>query len=294
MTNGAATLRRLFAQPGIIRLIGAHNALGAKMAERANFDGVWSSSFEISASHAVPDASILTQSEHLAVARTMCAAVEVPVIVDCDTGYGDGFQFAHAVRRFEEAGVAGVCIEDKTFPKLNSFAPGKQELASINAFVDKLRAGKRAQQNVDFVIIARVEALIAGGDIHEALARACAYADAGADAVLVHSKSPTIDELAMIAQAWDRPTPLVSIPTTYYQTTVEELAALGIKMVIYANHGLRCALRAMERAYAEIMRSGSTASIEDQLWPMKAVFELQGVTDVELIAANAVCARGGR
>jgi len=108
MTNGAATLRRLFAQPGIIRLIGAHNALGAKMAERANFDGGWSSSFEISASHAVPDASILTQSEHLAVARTMCAAVDVPVIVDCDTGYGDGFQFAHAVRRFEEAGVAGV------------------------------------------------------------------------------------------------------------------------------------------------------------------------------------------
>jgi phosphoenolpyruvate phosphomutase len=213
------------------------------------------------------------------------------VIADCDTGYGDAFQFAHAVRRFEEAGVAGVCIEDKTFPKLNSFAPGKQELASIDAFVEKLRAGKQAQRTLDFAIIARVEALIAGADIHEALARACAYADAGADAVLVHSKSPTVDELAMIAQAWDRPTPLVSIPTTYYQTTVEELAVLGIKMVIYANHGLRCALRAMEHAYAEIMRSGSTASIEDQLWPMKAIFELQGVTEVEPIA-NAISAKG--
>jgi len=292
MINGAATLRRLLSQPGVVRLIGAHNALGAKMAERANFDGVWSSSFEISASYAVPDASIITQSQHLAVARSMCAVVEVPVIVDCDTGYGDGFQFAHAVRRFEEAGVAGVCIEDKTFPKLNSFAPGKQELASIDTFVEKLRAGKRGQRTRDFVIIARVEALIAGGDIHEALARARAYADAGADAVLVHSKSTTIDELAIIAKAWDKPTPLVSIPTTYYQTTVDELAMLGIKMVIYANHGLRCALRAMERAYAEIMRSGSTASIEDQLWPMKAVFELQGLTDVEPIAANATSARG--
>jgi phosphoenolpyruvate phosphomutase len=291
MTNGAATLRNLLAQPGIIRLIGAHNALGAKMAERASFDGVWSSSFEISASYAVPDASILTQSEHLAVARTMCMAVDVPVIADCDTGYGDGLQFAHAVRRFEEAGVAGVCIEDKTFPKLNSFAPGKQELASVDAFVDKLRAGKRAQRNPDFAIIARVEALIVGRDTDEALARARAYADAGADAVLVHSKSSTIDELAIVARAWDRPTPLVSIPTTYYQTTVEQLAVLGIKMVIYANHGLRCALYAMERAYAEIIRSGSTASIEDQLWPMKAVFELQGLTDVEPIAANAI-ARG--
>src|SRR6185436_18581534 len=117
MTHGASTIRRLLSRPKTIRLIGAHNALGARMAERAKFDGVWSSSFEISASYAVPDASIITQSEHLAVARSMCSAVEVPVIVDCDTGYGDGFQFAHAVRRFEEAGVAGVCIEDKTFPK---------------------------------------------------------------------------------------------------------------------------------------------------------------------------------
>ncbi|MDT5063721.1 MAG: phosphoenolpyruvate phosphomutase [Acidobacteriota bacterium] len=288
MTNGAATLRSLLARPGIIRLIGAHNALGAKMAERAGFDGVWSSSFEISASHAVPDASILSQSDHLAAAQTMRMAVEVPVIADCDTGYGDGFQFAHAVRRFEAAGVAGVCVEDKQFPKRNSFAPGKQELEPIDAFVDKLRAGKRAQAGSDFVIIARVEALIAGYDIKEALTRAHAYADAGADAVLVHSKASTVDELAGVARAWNRPVPLVSVPTSYYRTTVEELAALGIKMVIYANHGLRCALQAIEHAYAEILRSGSTTSIEDQLWPMKAIFELQGVADVETVAVNAM------
>jgi phosphoenolpyruvate phosphomutase len=288
MSNGAATLRRLLARPGIIRLIGAHNALGAKMAEHAGFDGVWSSSFEISASYAVPDASIVTQSEHLAAAQTMCMAVEVPVIADCDTGYGDGFQFAHAVRRFEAAGVAGVCVEDKQFPKRNSFAPGKQELVPIDAFVDKLRAGKRAQAGSDFVIIARVEALIAGCDIEEALTRARAYADAGADAVLVHSKASTVDELAGVARAWDRPVPLVSVPTSYYRTTVEQLAALGIKMVIYANHGLRCALQAMEHTYAEILRSGSTALIEEQLWPMKAIFKLQGVADVEPVAASAI------
>ena len=287
MTNGASTLRGLFARPGIIRLIGAHNALGARMAERAGFDGVWSSSFEISASYAVPDASIITQSEHLAAAQTMCRAVGVPVVADCDTGYGDGFQFAHAVRRFEAAGVAGVCIEDKQFPKLNSFAPGKQELVSIDEFVAKLRAGKQAQRNPDFVIIARVEALIAGYSPDEALARARAYADAGADAVLIHSKSPTMDELAGVARAWDRAVPLVSVPTSYYRATVEQLAALGVKMVIYANHGLRCALQAMEQAYAEILRSGSTALIEERLWSMKAIFELQGVTDIEPVAANA-------
>ena len=255
------------------------------MAERAGFDGVWSSSFEISASYAVPDASIITQSEHLAAAQTMCRAVGVPVIADCDTGYGDGFQFAHAVRQFESAGVAGVCIEDKQFPKLNSFAPGKQDMVSLDEFA-KLRAGKRAQRNPDFVIIARVEALIAGCGPDEALARARAYADAGADAVLIHSKSPTIDELAGVTRAWDRATPLVSVPTSYYRATVEQLAALGVKMVIYANHGLRCALQAMEQAYAEILRSGSTALIEERLWAMKAIFELQGVTDIEPVAAN--------
>lgn len=292
MTNGAAALRGLFERPGVVRLMGAHNALGAKMAERAGFDGVWSSSFELSASYALPDASILTRSEHLSAARAMCAAVVVPVVADCDTGYGDGFQFAHAVRQFEAAGVAGVCIEDKHFPKLNSLARGRQELIPVEAFVDKLRAGKRAQRDRDFVVIARVEALVAGRGTDEALARGRAYAEAGADAVLIHSKSPVADELARVARAWDMPVPLVCVPTTYYRATADELAALGVKMIIYANQGLRRALRAMEQAYAEILCSGSTASIEEQLWPMEAVFELQGAADAD--AAGAAAARGAK
>ena len=277
MAHGAAVLRDLFDGPDIIRLIGAHNPLGAKMAERAGFNGVWSSSFEISASHAVPDASILSQSEHLAVARSMAQTVSIPIIADCDTGYGDGFQFAHAVRQFEGAGVAGVCVEDKQFPKLNSFANGRQELAPIESFIDKLRAGKRAQRDPDFVIIARTEALIAACGTDEALLRARAYADAGADAILIHSKAKTVDELAEVARGWNRSTPLVCVPTTYYNVTTCELANLGIKMVIYANQGLRCALQAMEAVYTQILRSGSTAVIEERLWPMRAIFELQGI-----------------
>lgn len=287
MADGAANLRGLLGRKGVIRLIGAHNALGAKMAERAGFDGVWSSSFEISASYAVPDASIVTQSEHLAIARAMCVATKTPVIADCDTGYGEGFQFAHAVRQFEAAGLAGVCIEDKQFPKLNSFAQGKQDLVTVDEFVYKLRTGKRAQRTPDFVIIARVEALIAGCSPDEALTRAHAYADAGADAILVHSKAPSVDELAGVLSGWNRPTPLVALPTTYYRASVDQLAALGIKIVIYANQGLRCALQAMERAYAEILRSGSTASIEEHLWPMQAIFELQGLDPVEPVKVIA-------
>lgn len=263
------------------------------MAARSGFDGVWSSSFEISASHAVPDTGIITLDEHLEVVRSMCRSVEVPVVADCDTGYGDSLHFAHAVRQFEAAGVAAVCIEDKLFPKVNSFARGRQTLAPIEEFVSKLHAGKQARRDPDFCLIARVEALIAGEGRVEALRRAHAYADAGADAILIHSKSPTVDELAGVALSWDRPVPLVAVPTSYYRTTAEELAALGIKMVIYANQGLRCALKAMEQAYAEILRSGSTALIEERLWSMDAIFELQGDTKAEPVASNIVAQGAG-
>lgn len=293
MTDGASTLRRLFACAGVIRLIGAHNALGARMAARSGFDGVWSSSFELSASHAVPDAGIIALSEHLEVVRAMCRSVEIPVVADCDTGYGDSLQFAHAVRQFEAVGVAAVCVEDKRFPKINSFAPGRQELAPVEEFVSKLRAGKQAQRGTDFCIIARVEALIAGEGRDEALRRAHAYADAGADAILVHSKSPTVDELADVVLSWNRAVPLVAVPTSYYRTTAEQLAAMGIKMVIYANQGLRCALKAMEQAYAEILRSGSTAFIEERLWSMDAIFELQSDLWDERMASNVVVQGAG-
>ncbi|HEY0141171.1 MAG TPA: isocitrate lyase/phosphoenolpyruvate mutase family protein [Thermoanaerobaculia bacterium] len=276
MHHGAAQLRKLFDRPGIARVVGAHNALGAKMAERAGFDGVWSSSFEISASHAVPDASILGMTDHVAAARDMAAHVNIPIIADCDTGYGERQQFAHAVRQYEAAGIAAVCLEDKQFPKLNSFISGRQELASIDDFLEKLQAGKAAQRTADFAIIARTEALIAGCGRDEALLRARAYADAGADAVLIHSKAKTVDELASVARAWDRPTPLVAVPTTYFHVTANELASLGIKIVIYANQGLRSALRAMELVYDQILLSGSTAGVEDHLMPMKSIFELQG------------------
>lgn len=277
MSEGAGTLRRQLAGPKVIRLIGAHNALGARMGERAGFDGVWASGFEIAASYALPDASIVTMSEHLALARSMCDAIRIPVIVDCDTGYGDELQFAHAVRQFEAAGVAGVCVEDKQFPKCNSFVDGPQELAPAGAFVEKLLAGKQAQRTREFVIIARTEALIAGCSATEALLRARKYADAGADAVLIHSKANTAAEIAEVATRWDRTTPLVAVPTTYGDTPIDDLAAMGIKVVIYANQGLRCALAAMERVYTEILRSGSTASVDAELWPMKTIFELQGV-----------------
>ncbi len=274
----ATTLRALFDKPGIVQLMGAHNALSARLVERAGFDGVWSSGLEISTSHAVPDANILTMSEYLAAAESMAEACSIPVVVDCDTGYGNSSNVIHMVRKFEAAGVGAVCIEDKLFPKVNSlFAGGRQELAPVYEFVGKILAATNARRDPDFMVIARVEALIAGWGQQEALDRARAYADAGADAILIHSRSSTVGQIAEFIAAWDFRAPLVVVPTTYSAVTAAELEALGVKMVIYANHGVRSAISAMEETFAEVLRAGSTAGVESRIASMQLVFDLQGM-----------------
>lgn len=277
MSEQAAPLRELFDRPGIIRLVGAHNALGAKLAERAGFDGVWSSGLEISTSYAVPDASILTMSEYLAAAQSMVEAVRIPVVADCDTGYGNLNNLIRAVRKFESAGVAAVCIEDKLFPKINSLLPDWHELAPIPEFVGKIKATKDSQRSSDFMVIARVEALIAGLEQDEALKRAHAYAEAGADAILIHSKSRSPQPIVDFAHAWDFSAPLVVVPTTYATIKAQELEALGVKMVIYANHGLRASVKAMLDVYHEILKQGSTVGVEERIAPLSLIFDLQGV-----------------
>ncbi|GAA3228974.1 hypothetical protein GCM10020216_045760 [Nonomuraea helvata] len=271
-------MRELFEGPRIIRAIGAHDALGARLGERTGFDAIWSSGLEISASHGVPDADILTMGELLNAARWIADAVRIPVIADCDTGYGNASNVVYMTRRYEAAGIAAVCIEDKPFPKLNSFIPGRQRLVPISEFTGKIRAATDARSDPDFMVIARVEAMVAGLGLEEATRRAHAYADAGADAVLVHAKGaspqPALDFLA----AWDRPTPVVVVPTTYYRVSAAELEAAGASMVIYANHGLRAGVRAVTDAFSEIRRTGSTESIEDKIAPLSTIFDLQGVS----------------
>jgi len=280
MATKSAILRELFARPGLIRIVGAHDALGAKLIERNGFDGVWASGLEISTAHAVPDANILTMSEYLAVSVSMNESVSIPIIADCDTGYGNSSNVIYMVRKYETAGIAAVCIEDKHFPKVNSFVPGRQELAPIAEFVGKIMAAKNAQNSAEFMVIARVEALIAGRGQDEAVKRARAYVDAGADAILIHSKSPSPSEIVEFAQNWDNRAPLVVVPTTYHQITGRELEELGIKMVIYANHGLRASIRAMNEVFSDIARTDCTSSVEERIAPMKLVFDLQGMPEL--------------
>jgi phosphoenolpyruvate phosphomutase len=279
----ARRLRELLARPGIVRLMGAHDALGALVAERAGFEGVWSSGFELAASHCVPDAGMLAMAEQLAAAQSMAYAVGIPIVADCDTGYGNAENAAHMVRRFEAAGVAGVCIEDKRFPKLNSFAPGTHDLVSVDEFAEKIERARAARRGEDFVVVARTEALVAGQTPGEALERARAYADAGADAVLVHSGETLPRRLLEVVRRWDGRAPLVVVPTTYHTITATELEDLGVKVVIYANQGLRSALRAMQETADEILRTGSSTSVEPRIASVATVLEMSGT----LAAARA-------
>lgn len=259
---------------------GAHDGLGARLVEAAGFDAVWASSFEISSSHAVPDASIVTMSEYLDAARNMNQSVRVPIIADCDNGFGNSTNVSYMVRRYETEGIAAVCIEDKRFPKVNSFIGERQALESIEEFTEKIRAGKRSQQTEEFLLIARTEALISGQGADEALRRAEAYVDAGADAVLFHSKARTADEVLSILEKWDGRAPIVVVPTTYYESTVDELSKAGVQVVIFANQAIRAAVRAMRSTLAEVRRCGTTAPVENRIATMQELFDLQGMSDV--------------
>ncbi|MFF1837837.1 isocitrate lyase/phosphoenolpyruvate mutase family protein [Streptomyces sp. NPDC058231] len=291
---GARQLRELFARDGAVRIVGAHNPLGARLAERAGFDGVWSSGLEVSASQGVPDTDILTMSELLGVASSLVSAVGIPVVADCDAGYGNAHNVMNMIRRYEAAGIAAVSIEDKRFPKVNSFIPGRQELAPIAEFCGKLAAAKAAQRTRDFMVIARIEALIAGWGPAEALRRGEAYAEAGADAVLIHSKDENPEEVLRFLSSWTLRTPVVVVPTTYHTVTATELAEAGAKMVIYANHGLRAGITAVSETFASILREDRTTAVEARIAPLATVFDLQGVPEQKRFEAQFITPHEGR
>ncbi|HEV3038251.1 MAG TPA: phosphoenolpyruvate mutase [Candidatus Angelobacter sp.] len=276
----ASVLRALFNSSHTIRTMGSHNGLSAKLVEKNGFDAIWASSLEISTSYGLPDASILSMTDFLMATQAMYDAVEIPIIADCDSGFGDEANVAYMVRKYEASGIAAVCIEDKPFPKTNSFIAGHQKLVPTEVFADKIKAGCDARKSQDFVFIARIEALIAGMGMQEALDRADAYTEAGADAILIHSKKRTPDEVLEFTRLWKQRTPVIVVPTTYYKLTVDDAAKAGIKMLIYANHGIRSAVRAMDQAMASIMQNGCSTSVETSIATMDELFVLQGMEKV--------------
>jgi phosphoenolpyruvate phosphomutase len=266
-----------------MKIVGAHDALSARLIERAGFDGIWAGGFAISASmKCIPDASFIDSSEQLAIERNIVEAVSIPVIADCDTGYGNALNVMRTVNDRERAGVAGICIEDNVYPKRCSFYAGvRRELIPIEDHCSKIKAAKAAQIFPEFVIIARTEALIAGWGQEEALKRAEAYAEAGADAVLIHSKSKKFDELRAVYKAWSGRVPLVVVPTIFDQTTAAEMEEAGAKIIIYANQPVRAAIRAMRDTLDLIKKDTRPGAANDIIVPLHEVYDIVGVPQME-------------
>jgi len=275
-------LHELIESKKILKVGGAFDSMSAKLVEINNFDAIWTGSFAISATHALPDASILTMTEFLNVSANIVESCKIPVIADCDTGYGGPSNVSHTVKKFENAGVAAICIEDKTFPKQNSLLKnGSQQLISEKEFVSKILAGKDAKTNKNFMIIARTEALIAELGMREAIQRANAYEKAGADAILIHSKKNTPDEVIEFSESWNGNIPLIVVPTTYPDVSIEELIKNKIKMIIYANQTLRASYSAMNNTLKEIMNGNKISDIKQEISSMEKIFELQEMYEIK-------------
>ena len=275
-------LRNELESKSILKVGGAFDAMSAKLVENSGFDAIWAGSFGISATHALPDASILTMTEFLNVASNMEDACDIPIIADCDTGFGGPSNVSHMVKKYEKTGVAAVCIEDKTFPKQNSFLENsKQELLPEKEFVAKIIAAKEAKENSNFMIIGRTEALISGLGMKEAVKRANAYEKAGADAILIHSKQDTPEEIFEFSESWGGTLPLVVVPTSFPTVKLDELISHKIKMVIYANQTLRATHAIISKVLEQLKNSASINDLSIDMTSMQEIFQLQETYNIK-------------
>jgi phosphoenolpyruvate phosphomutase len=276
-----AALRREIFSSELSFLMEAHNGLSAKIAEEAGFRAVWASGLTMSAALGLRDSNEASWTQVLETLEYMADSTSLPILMDGDTGFGNFNNVRRLVRKLCERGIAGVCIEDKLFPKTNSFIGEGQPLAEIDEFCGRIKAGKDAQTENDFVLVARTEALISGRGLEEALARAHAYADAGADAILIHSKQPDAGEVFAFSAQWKARTPVVIVPTMYYATPTDLFRQAGISAVIWANHLLRASITAMRETAKRIFTDQSLADVEGRVASVKDIFHLVGNAELE-------------
>jgi phosphoenolpyruvate mutase len=262
-------------------ILEAHNGLSAKIAEKAGFKAIWASGLSISASLGLRDCNEASWSQILEVTEFMNDSVKVPILFDCDSGFGNYNNVRHIVRKLSSYGVAGISLEDKIFPKMNSFIKGAHSLVSIEEFEGKIKAAQDSKLDDDFVVIARTEALISGLDVNEALRRAERYHAAGADAIFIHSKETTADQILEFARRWDKRSPLVVAPTTYSHISPEELNDVGVTTYICANHMMRASLKAMLQVAMSIKQQNSIHNINHQVASLSDVFDLLNYDELE-------------
>jgi len=281
MTRKTTQFKQLLNSPQVEFLMEAHNGMSARVVEEAGFKGIWGSGLCISAAMGVRDNNEASWTQVLEVLEFMSDATTIPILVDADTGYGNFNNVRRLVQKLEQRSVAAMCIEDKLFPKTNSFIKGElQPLADIGEFCGKIKAAKDTQQDPDFCVVARVEALITGQGLAEALRRAEAYYEAGADAILMHSKKSTPDEVLAFMKEWQDTCPVVIVPTTYFSTPTQVFAEAGVSVVIWANQLMRSSIAAMQQTAAKLYQEQSLLEVETQIVAVKEVFRLQNADEL--------------
>lgn len=281
------TLRRLLQAKPVVRILEAHSGLSGLIIENIEvqkddgvhrFDGMWSSSLTDSTCKGKPDIEAVDLTTRLQDLTNILECTTKPIIFDGDTG-GKPEHFVFTVRTLERNGVSAVIIEDKVGLKKNSLfgTAAKQELATIEEFCHKISEGKKAQVTKDFMIIARLESLIAGKTVDDALERARAYVAAGADGVMIHSKEKSgadIKEFCQRFRSEYKNVPIVVVPTTYNQFTETELHEWGANIIIYANHMLRASYPAMYKVAQMILENERSLEVNDLCMPIKQILEL--------------------
>lgn len=254
-------------------LMEAHDALSGAIAKRAGFKSLWASGLSIASSLGYRDANEASWSQLVDVVERIVDSTELPVLVDGDGGFGNFNNARLLARKLHQRGAAGIALEDSCFPKMNSFVGDRHPLADVDEFSGRLRAVKDTVAG-DLVLVARTEALIAGHGMDDAILRANAYAAAGADAILIHSRKDTAEEILSFSAAWRNRLPVVIVPTKYYRTPVSAYRDAGISAVIWANHSMRAAIAAMRRVCRRILAEEGIAGIEPDVATLDEVFEL--------------------
>ena len=278
----AGSLRGQLDRPEPTILMEAHNGLSAKLAAEAGFTALWASGLSIAAALGVRDNNEASWTQVLEVLEFMSDATDLPILLDGDTGYGNFNNVRRLVRKLEQRNISGVCLEDKLYPKTNSFIAGeKQALAEIDEFCGKLRAAKDTQADPDFVVVARTEAFIAGWGLDEALLRATAYAENGADAILVHSKRSDSREIMAFMSKWDNQVPIVIVPTKYPAEPLASFVDAGVTNFIFANQSLRTVVAALERNLRILHDTQDLMSVENEIASVSEVFRLQDVQELQ-------------
>lgn len=281
---------------GVLATVGAHDAMSAQLIEQHGFDAVWVSGFGVSTmTHALPDLNLVTMTEALGAAVRIDAATTLPVVADCDNGFGGFSNVVRTVREYERAGIAGICVEDNLFPKRNSLLDSSvaRELLPVAEQAGRIAAGVEERDDDAFTIIARVEALIAGHGVEEACRRSDAYVEAGADAILIHSRDKSLAEIESFLDRWSGTgsVPLVAVPTLFPSFTAERLSNMGFRMVIFANQAMRAAISAMEDTLESLASHRRADAVDGDIAPLDHVFDLVGTR--KTIEAEERAARSG-